>query len=331
MLLQPEPIFRRPEFVYESAPISRSTLSDRIDWGLKAHGIPDLWVESRGKGVLIGIIDTGLARHVDLPRHEFAVNCSRSRSVEDQDGHSFHVAGIIAARENGGGVVGVAPEASIGYCKGLGDDGSGTVAGLVKAIRRCVSEGCNVINMSWGGGFSQAIADEIAIAAEAGVLCIAAAGNSGHAGVDAPGRLTTTLAVGSYNQAGKISRYSARGPEVDVVAPGEKITSCWLGNSYRSISGTSMACPFVAGIAALAKAAGQTVTLEDLRGATVDRGQVGKDPDWGWGLVSPADLFDEEDNGELGPYDVDVRYIDNQLRITVGATNGNGRTDRPGD
>ena len=290
-----------PPVRFDSLPMRKSELGDRVDWGLATHKVPEVWKRATGKGVRIGIIDTGASDHQDLPNPVFSLNTSRSRTVKDRQGHATHVAGIIAARADDKGIVGVAPSCEIGYVKGLDDSGSGSNAGLAKAIRMCVDEGCHIINCSWGGGFSPDVESAIEYAVRSGVIVVAAAGNGGERGVIAPGSSDHTLAVASYNRDGEISDFSAKGLKVDIAAPGEQITSTWLRGDYNTISGTSMAAPFVCGILALALELGLNITAEsiadDLKDLIVDRGPVGHDRSWGWGVF---------DLGRLDPPQIEV-------------------------
>jgi len=295
-----EPIYRIPPYEFHDEIMAKADLSDVIDWGLKTNNIPTQWAVTQGKGILVGIIDTGASTHVDLPKPVFAINMSSSQDVNDKQGHSTHIAGTISARANDKGVVGVAPLCDIGIIKGLGDDGSGNQRQLAAAIRRCVSEGCNIINMSWGGGYSQLIEDALVFAEENGVLCVCAAGNDGYSGEDSvnhPGSSERVICIASYNSAGRISGFSSGGKDVDLAFPGEKILSTWLNNKYNTISGTSMATPFACGVAALAMASYKQRfpewvpklrvqrVLEIIESTSQDSGPKGKDPQWGWGKV----------------------------------------------
>ena len=113
------------------------------------------------------------------PRAGFRANFSRSNSIYDKVGHGTHVAGTIAARQDGRGVVGWAPKCSLGVCKVLGDDSSGGDAGIAAGIRYAADNGAHIINLSLGGGFSRAVHEACLDAIQAGVFVICAAGNEG--------------------------------------------------------------------------------------------------------------------------------------------------------
>lgn len=295
-----EPVYRIPPYTFDGELMAKAELSDVVDWGLLTNHIPENWGVTQGAGILVGVIDTGASAHVDLPKPVFAINMSSANDVTDRQGHSTHVTGTISARANDKGVVGVAPKVDVGIIKGLGDDGSGNQAQLAGAIRRCVKEGCHIINMSWGGGYSQLIEDAIRYAESEGVLCVVAAGNDGYDGensVNHPASSEYVVAIASYNKAGNISNYSSGGKQVDLAFPGERILSTWLNNKYNTISGTSMATPFAVGVAALAMSSYKSRfpewapklriqrVLEIIQSTSQDEGPTGKDDRWGWGRV----------------------------------------------
>lgn len=295
-----DPIYRLPPFTVEEV-LFPHEVTEVIDYGLAQNSIPELWNRTRGAGVKVGIIDTGC--EVDHPDLAGAVVASRdfTRSpyaAYDKQGHGTHVAGIIGARQNGKGVVGVAPEAELLIAKGLGDDGTGGSAGIVAAIDWLISEGARVINMSLGSPRPDyQILAAIKRANAANAFVIVAAGNSGPgAGVDYPGRFPETIAVAAVDKEGRIARFSSQGPEVDVAAPGDQVLSCYRDGEYAKLSGTSMATPFVTGCVALMLAAGDKLrTVQELRekikGTAKDAGPQGYDVAYGWGLMNPAKML----------------------------------------
>jgi len=273
-------------------------IADRQPWSLVNHNIPDLFAETKGKGITVAVLDTGLWKHRDLPEPIFAANFSRSSTVYDKQGHGTHVAGTIGARLDGSGVVGWAPECNIGVCKVLGDDGSGGDDAIAKGIYYAAEHGAQIINMSLGGGYSPRIEQACQDVIQQGVFVICAAGNEGDRGYNTigyPGRLPETLAIASYRKDGQISEFSSRGPEVDMAFPGEDILSTWLDNTFRSISGTSMATPAACGLTALMLAShrddNSDVVIRNNRELRAhwaahaqDMGDPGKDNSFGWGI-----------------------------------------------
>jgi subtilisin family serine protease len=301
------PIYRLPpprvEAVY-------TALSETIDWGLRLLDVPPLWRQSRGQGVCVAVLDTGIdADHPDLIE---AIDDARDFTASrhgpaDRQGHGTHVAGIVAARQNERGVVGVAPACGLLAAKVLDDDGAGGEAAVVAGIDWAVAAGADVLSMSFGGPRpSVPIYRAIQRAVDRGRFVVCAAGNAGRPdSVDYPARLPMTVAVGAVDRAGRAARFYSRGTEVDVCAPGQEITSCWLDAGYAKLSGTSMAAPFVSGVVALLLAkhrrmggktpvSNQDDLIEHLRRTARDAGPAGRDPAHGWGLIDPAAVLGPE-------------------------------------
>ncbi len=202
-----------------------------------------------------------------------------SPDVTDGAGHGTHVSGIIAGQSGPNGFTGMAPKAKILPLKFLDSTGAGGVGAAIAAIDYAVKKGAKVINASWGGTeCSTSLKQEITAATSAGVVFVNASGNSGKdinnpnytewpAAFQMPGKIT----VGSMNLSQALSAFSNYGMLVDLAAPGENILSTYPPTIVQSdtqmmvMSGTSMATPFVAGMAALLfginpKATAQQVT-----------------------------------------------------------------------
>jgi subtilisin len=245
----------------------------------------------------VGVLDTGVDdTHPALvgvvKEHR---NFTRDCSAGDTNGHGTHVAGIIAAR---GPMTGVAPLAEIVSCKVLNNNGTGSLDAVAKAILYAVEAGCQILVMSLGSPVrTVALQEAVKAAEEAGVVMVCAAGNDGGK-VSYPAAYDQPIAVGAVSRTGELCEFSCRGREIDVAAPGEEITSCWLGGGYATLSGTSMAAPFVAGVLALAWQ--QMPTPKDgakaravVKNTSVDAGAPGHDNLYGWGLINPASVVEE--------------------------------------
>lgn len=229
-----------------------------------------------------------------------------SYGPSDVQGHGTHCAGIIAAKENDEGCVGVCPDLAengggllIGKC--LNDSGVGYNTKIADAIRWATQENADIISMSLGApGESSEIELAIESAVKEGVIVICAAGNDGTTdSVNWPAASPQTIAVAAVGEDRVVAQYSSRGPEVDVAAPGSNILSTWVDGEYATISGTSMATPFVAGVAALilskhSATQGNTPvhSTDQLRTHltryAIDIGEEGRDDETGWGLIDPV-------------------------------------------
>lgn len=268
-------------------------------WGVKRIGAGAVHASGNtGSGIKVAILDTGIDyTHPDLAPnyrggYDFVTN---DPDPMDDRGHGTHVAGTVAALWNGVGVVGAAPEVELYSVKVLGSDGFGYWSWIIAGINWAVTNGMRVINMSLGGDPSTTLETACNNAYAAGVLLVAAAGNTGE-GTDtvrAPARYASVIAVGATNSRDERTSFSATGPGLELAAPGESIRSTLLGGGYGTKSGTSMASPHVAGAAALVWAANPTWTNAQVRqrllATAQDLGAAGWDPYYGHGLVR-ADL-----------------------------------------
>ncbi len=243
----------------------------RVPWGVGFVRAPGAWARSRGQGVKVAVVDTGVdLRHPDLQgRLAGGYNALRpGRDPADDNGHGTHVAGTAAASDDAGGVVGVAPEAHLYAVKVLDAFGSGMLSDLVDGLHWCLGEGIQVVNMSLGSEHTNAtFAEAIRRAHEGGLLLVAAAGNSGPGQdtVQYPARYPETVSVSAINAGGSMPDFASRGPRVDILAPGQDVLSDWPGGGLRTLSGTSMAAPHVSGAAALLLAAKGPLPPDEVR------------------------------------------------------------------
>lgn len=319
-------------------------LSERADWGHSVLGIAKCWAQfqTKGEGVRVAVLDTGVdGNHVDLVVSEGMDFSGSSNGWADIQSHGTHCAGIISARENGVGVVGVAPKCQILAGKVLGDDGSGDIRSIAKGIDWAVSRKVDVISMSLGGDgpIDPVMRGALDRAIQAGVIIVVAAGNSGPypETVGSPGNYTPCITVGAIDQKKIIARFSSRGAEVDVVAPGVNILSTVPGNKMTTMSGTSMACPYVSGIAAMyvefAKKLGATPSqghFEKLiKSTALDLGVQGFDVSYGHGMVRPFEMLtalQAEFASPPPPPPENVPLPSSKTRIVVKFSDGKSQT-----
>lgn len=280
--VDPEVSYAEPDATLHDTAVYPNDPSFFQQWGLNSPNnvdidAPQAWGITQGSyNVIVAVLDTG----IDLTNPEFAgrlwINpnssgadgypgdvfgwnfVSNNNNVQDHDGHGTHVAGILAASgNNGNGVAGVDWYARIMPVKVLDNSGNGTTDAAISGIYFAVQHGARVINASWGGGdYSQALASAIAYAGAHGVVFVTAAGNDGTNSDVSPSypgnyRLPNEITVAAVDAAGNLASFSDFGAtSVDLAAPGVNIWSTVPG-SFASYSGTSMATPYVAGVAAL--------------------------------------------------------------------------------
>jgi subtilisin family serine protease len=183
--------------------------------------------------------------------------------------------------------------------KVLGHSGMGSMDAVAHAVTHSVEAKCDIVCMSLGSPRANSqVHDAIRHATSHGVIVVCAAGNDGGA-VNYPAAFSETIGVGAVDKDGNVCEFSSRGKEITVAAPGKDITSTWLDNGYATISGTSMAAPFVAGVLCLyvsaAKKDGQKIShssvLKALEETCRDVNAPGRCDDYGWGLVDPHKLL----------------------------------------
>ncbi len=229
---------------------------ERLRWAEELLRLPDVWRRTQGEGVRIAVLDTGI--DPDHPDLEGAIEQTRDftgEGIEDLNGHGTHCAGIIAARKNAIGFIGAAPKASLLVGKVLRNAGGGTLDAVAAAVDWAVEERVDIISMSLGAeAGSPELFEAIHLALAKGAIVICAAGNSGALftnSIGYPGRYGGVITVAAHDQHGQPSGFSSRGAQIDFMAPGQDVWSTFRQGGYAKLSGTSMATPFVAGLAAL--------------------------------------------------------------------------------
>ncbi|WP_332643932.1 S8 family serine peptidase [Aeromicrobium sp.] len=284
----------------------------KYQWALDLFNAERRWKTSKGTGVVVAVVDTGVSgAHQDL---KYRVLVGRDfidpgTSAKDENGHGTHVAGIIAANAyNRLGIAGLAYRAKILPVRVLDERGEGDNAGVANGIIWAAQKGAKVINLSLGSTHNDsAIKAAVAYAQSRNIVVIAAAGNAGCGLLGAPTAYPAAypgvLGVGAISSNRVVASYSSCGSWVDVVAPGSSIVStglmapdpslgCAAGKRYCTLSGTSMATPYASATAALeiARLGGrfsQSSIVSRLQSTATDLGRTGRDNDYGYGLISP--------------------------------------------
>ena len=243
-----------------------------IPWGIQKTGAPAAWAVTRGEGVKVCVVDSGVdPSHKDLKDNIIeGINTTEEgppQDFTDRFGHGSHIAGTVAAVDNAEGVIGVAPKAAIYAARVIRRTGTGRFSDVLDGLAWCMEKKTPLISLSLSVPYDYPPLKEAMEAVEnAGILVVAAAGNSGGT-VEFPAAYPQVIAVGAMDENGKAADFSARGPEVDFIAPGVAIVSAYMNGLYSESSGTSMATPHVTGLAALAIAAGGLKNAEEVRQA----------------------------------------------------------------
>jgi len=239
-------------------------------WGIERVKAPAAWKTTRGQGVKVAVIDTGIDRtHPDLAANiKGGWNAiTKAGDFNDDNGHGSHVSGTIAGIDDDKGVVGVAPKADLYGVKVLDAEGSGTFDDVIAGMLWAVENKMEVASMSLGADQGNpALADAVEAMRKAGVILIAAAGNSGGT-VGYPAAYPGAIAVAASDSKDKLASFSSRGAAVAVIAPGVDVKSTYMGGGYDTLSGTSMATPHVSGLTALYVATHKGATPEQARAA----------------------------------------------------------------
>jgi len=298
---------------------SKETVKQTVGWGLIESRIPQSWIMSEGDGITIAVIDTGHPVHEDINPEEIlewksehslglvnppnaipGKNFIDSEDIYDYNGHQTHCTGIICAQNNKFGMVGVAPKAKCISIKALDKRGYGTAQSIIDALDYAKSIKPDIISMSLGSANPYPpIEEKIKEIYKLNIPIICSAGNSGLNGVSYPAAYKECIAIAAYDSNENIANFSSKGEEIDWACPGVNITSTFLNNGYAKLSGTSMACPFMAGIVALMLSKHRKLekngiynnckTVEQIREHllkyTDDKGAVGKDNSWGYGVI----------------------------------------------
>jgi serine protease len=237
---------------------------------------PAAWNTTLGsEDVTIAVVDQGVKYdHPDLT-DQFGAN--KGRDFVDDDGdpyptdmsneyHGTHVAGIASGTtDNGTGIAGMSNSRLLS-ARALSPQGGGSTADIADAVQWAADQGADVINMSLGGGgYTNTMKNAVSYATSNGSLVVCAAGNDGSRGVSYPAAYDETVAVSALDQNENLADFSQYGSKVDVAAPGVDVLSAWTTSDYNRISGTSMACPAAAGVAALGKAVDSSLSATELR------------------------------------------------------------------
>lgn len=289
-------------------------------YALSLMKVPEAWLLADGSSsVIIAIIDTGIDTDHDEFVGRILPNSYNARTkvtsttslnhIEDDNGHGTMVAGIIAANKNNSkGIAGIVSESPLLIIKAnnaddplTSDDESKEFSDSVIAegIHYARQQGADIINLSLGSTTQNTIVrNAVTEAQNAGIIVIGASGNDGATTKYYPASYPGVISVGSVDESLMISSFSNYNDAVDVTAPGSQIVSSTLNNGYSMGSGTSFAAPQVTGVIALMLDYFSTLTVDQiisqLLSTTIDRGAIGYDVYYGYGVIHAANALDVE-------------------------------------
>lgn len=226
---------------------------NKVPWGVKRIHAPAVWGCTRGDGVKVAILDTGISPHPDLVIAGGVNVAKKNKSFYDFDDHGTSVAGVVAAIGKNRMIFGVAPRVKL-YAVKASVKGEFPFSAIVEGIDWCIRNRMDVINMSFGGVSSGAERAIVRRAYRKGIVMVAAAGNDGpnnKNGIDFPAGFPEVIAVAATNKRNQIASFSSRGRGIDVAAPGVDILSTTNKGGFAKSNGTSLAAPFVTGTVAL--------------------------------------------------------------------------------
>jgi serine protease len=289
--LREEMDYIEPNYIYQTLEVPNDPDYSK-QWNFRSINLERAWEDSKGEGVTVAVIDTGVSQVPDLQQTEFVEGydfVNDRNNASDDNGHGTHVAGTIAQSTNNRyGVAGIAYKAKIMPLKVLSSGGGGTIADIAEAIRFAADNKADVINLSLGGGGeSKLLKEAIDYAYNKGTVIVAAAGNSNQNAASYPARYPKVISVSALDSAGQKAPYSNFGAGVDLSAPGgsesgqilqETINPTTGQSTFAGFQGTSMAAPHVAGVAALVKAAGVSKPEDVLQILQQSARQASEDP-----------------------------------------------------
>jgi subtilisin family serine protease len=307
-------------------------------WAIDKIGADVAWEFSSGQAITVAVIDSGIdANHPDLagrivPGYNFI---DKNTDTTDQCGHGTHVAGIIAAAaDNAVGVAGVAPQAYIMPIKVIGENCMGSYSRLMQGIIYAVDHGVRVISITSGGSYDHSgLHDAILYARSKGVFVAVAAGNRGSDEPFYPGSYEESFTVAGTDDHDNSYNNTNFGQQIDISAPAVGIYSTYWdknqGSTYAYLTGTSMATPHVAAVAALVLAIDPKLSLDDLENTLIhsatDLGDAGWDAKFGWGRLTAwravAAVSPAVGNVRQGHYRIPAMSTFNIKDLTVAADN----------
>ncbi|WP_410512428.1 S8 family serine peptidase [Paenibacillus sp. BR2-3] len=289
--------------------------AEQAQWNFQAVGPTTMWNAGyTGANIKVAVLDSGIFAHSELNIAGGISTVDYTNSYSDDNGHGTHVAGIISARNDGIGLVGVAPGVQLYAVKALNQDGVGNLTDILEGLDWAINNGMDIINLSLGTEEdSLAMQQMVDRAYDEGILVVASAGNSQEGiplsinTVNYPAKYDSVIAVAAIDSANTRGSFSSVGDEVEVAAPGVNIISTYVKadgtEGYAMTSGTSQAAPHVSGTLALLKQKYPSMTnaqlREEMRKYAVDLGAPGRDSEFGFGALTFNEQADTTAPGDV--------------------------------
>ena len=273
--------------------------SEKLDWGRELIKLPEIWRETEGEGINVAILDTGIIEHSEFEnavvKKQNFTSQGKNNDVEDIEGHGTFIAGIIGARRNNKGIVGIAPKCNLFIGKVAEKGNTSPAKNVIAGLKWCLKNKVDIVSISLSNpGYHPEIHKLIKGITQQGGFVICSGGNDRE--IRYPAKYPETLAIGSIDRF-LISGGGATGCEIDFVAPGVKVLSINHYGNEATGSGTSFAAPFIAGITALILSKHKSNkyenltkvdTVEELKAhlqkMSIDLGAIGLDAVYGYGL-----------------------------------------------
>lgn len=294
-----------------------SLRSEQSEWSFQAVQPVNMWDKGyTGRGVKVAVIDSGISAHDELSIAGGISTVDYTTSYSDDEGHGTHVAGIIAAHNNGYGIAGIAPDVQLYAIKAMGRDGKGSLQDLLEGLDWAIQNRMDIINMSLvSDADSQLLHEMVDQAYAAGMTIVGSAGNSqtDQAGnpiptdihtINYPAKYDSVIAVAAVDSMNQRAAFSSVGSEVEVAAPGVDVISTYVqpdGTAiYAKASGTSQAAPHVTGMLALLKqqypGMSNAQLRKEVRKFAVDIGAPGRDIEFGYGSLTFSKEVSSQEN-----------------------------------
>lgn len=284
-------------------------------WALNYLNIPKVWnkIEPTNKTIIVAVIDTGIeTQHEDLKNkiHPDGYNfILDNNEIYDLHGHGTNISGVIAAEANNlKGITGITGLLDIQILPlQVSQDGSIKLSDFIKAINYAIDKDVDIINASFSSSnYSEILNQVIQDAINQGIIFVAGSGNNGYNNYHYPASYDNVISVGSIGKDENVSYFSNYNDKVDIVAPGEKIYTTTINNSYVYKGGTSLSTSIVSGVIAIMKSINPSLTQQEIYDILIttanDKGEEGKDIYYGYGIINPLNAINKIYNYESEIY-----------------------------